>query len=102
MNFLMRSSLISKRETDRRGPDDGVPDDGHLASASSPEVPGNVSAPEEHLKLAEHYRAQSKALMKESRTWLPWQTSMIETPPAIRSRNFPRTAITAALYRGNI
>src|SRR5580704_19445800 len=60
-----------------------------LASASPQERPRDASTAEEHLKLAEHYRAQSKALMEESRTWAAMADDYDRNPSSHPIPKFP-------------
>jgi hypothetical protein len=69
-----------------------------LASASSPptltkkqaeELERDARTPEEHLKLAEYYRAQSKALMEESRTWAAMADEYDRNPSSHPIPKFP-------------
>ena len=69
-----------------------------LASASSQpsltkkqaeELARETSTPEEHLKLAEYYRAQSNALMEESRTWAAMADDYDRNPSSHPIPKFP-------------
>jgi hypothetical protein len=60
-----------------------------LASASSQALAHDASTPEAHLKLADYYRAQSKALREESSGWAAMAAEYDRNPASHPIPKFP-------------
>ena len=60
-----------------------------ITKKQAEELARDARTPEEHLKLAEYYRAQSNALMEESRTWAAMADDYDRNPSSHPIPKFP-------------